>query len=149
MIKLSNKLSKMSGNMSKNAILIRGLNRELYNKIIGKAKEQGKNVGDLMNEVMETYLFNGKGKKAPLDPRRLIVSGSVTLSKSDIIGIHEEVGQFKVENNGDLFFDEDVDREALQCIEKIYNKGKLLVPKNVHPITLIKIGHVQGEVKKY
>ena len=90
-----------------------------------------------------------QGKKAPLDPRRLVVSGSVTLSKSDIIGIHEEVGQFKVENNGDLFFDEDVDREALQCIEKIYNKGKLLVPKNVHPITLIKIGHVQGEVKKY
>ena len=139
----------MSGRMSKNAILIRGLNRELYNRIIGKAKEQGLNVGELMNEVMETYLYNGKEKKVPLDPRRLIISGSITLSKSDVLGIHEEVGKFKVENNGDLLFDEDVDREALQCIEKIYNKGKLLVPKNVHPLTLIKIGHVQGEVKKY
>ena len=139
----------MSGRMSKNAILIRGLNRELYNRIIGKAKEQGLNVGELMNEVMETYLYNGKEKKVPLDPRRLIISGSITLSKSDVLGIHEEVGKFKVENNGDLLFDEDVDREALQCIEKIYNKGKLLVPKDVHPLTLIKIGHVQGEVKKY
>ena len=135
--------------MSSNSVLIRGMNREIYNKFIGKAKEQGKNVGELVNEAMETFLNNGNKKDAPLDPRKLTISGSVTLSKSDIMCIYDEVGSFSVENDGELLFDTDVDREALQHIDRINNKGKLQVPSSVHPFTLIKIGHVKGEVKKY
>jgi len=125
------------------------MNREVYNKFIGKAKEQGKNVGVLVNQAMETYLHNGHEKDEPVDPRRLVISGSVTLSKSDIMCIYDEVGKFDVENNGELLFDKDVDREALQHIERIDNKGKLQVPCGAHPFVLIKIGHVKGEVKKY
>ena len=135
--------------LSNNSILIRGMNREIYKKFIGKAKEQGKNVGELANEAMEILLNNGDEKDELLDPRKLVISGSVTLSKSDIMCIYDEVGKFSVENNGELYFDKDVDREALQHIERINNKGKLQVPGSVHPYTLIKIGHVRGEVIKY
>ena len=135
--------------MSSKSVLIRGLNRDVYNQLIGKAKEQGKNVGELVNEAMKVFLQNGIDKEELVDPRKLVISGSVTLSKDDIEGIHDEVGKFKVENNGELFFDEDVDRENLQFIEKIFNKGKLHVPRKIHPHILIKIGHVKGHVKKY
>lgn len=135
--------------MLSKSVLIRGLNRDVYNQLIGKAKEQGKNVGELVNEAMRVFLQNGIDKEEIVDPRKLVVSGSVTLSKDDIEGIYDEVGKFKVENSGELFFDEDVDRETLQLVEKIYNKGKLHVPRKIHPYTLIKIGHVKGQVKKY
>ena len=37
--------------MTNNAVLIRGLDRDLYNNVISKAKQQGKNVADLVNEA--------------------------------------------------------------------------------------------------
>lgn len=135
--------------MSSNTVLIRGLNRDVYNQLIGKAKEQGKNVGELVNEAMKIFLENDKEREEIVDPRKLVISGLVTLSKDDIVGIYDEVGKFKVENDGELRFDEDVDRETLQLIEKINNKGKLYVPRETHPYALIKIGHVKGQVKKY
>lgn len=136
--------------MSKTAVLIRGVDRTLYNNIVAKAKEHGKNVADLMNEAMRVYLNDPAPKHHDVfDTKKLIIAGSVSLSKSDIIGIHDEVGKFFLENSGELTIDRDVDKEAMLRIERIHNTGKLRVPSTIHHLALMKVGHVHGEVEKY
>jgi len=136
--------------MSNNAVLIRGLDRDTYNSVVAKAKQQGKNVGDLVNEALAQYM-NQSPTESPnvFDTKKLVIAGSVLLSKSDIMGLHKELGNFHLENSGELTFDKDVDREAFQKIERINNTGKLRVPSDVHHFALLKAGHVRGEVEKY
>jgi predicted HicB family RNase H-like nuclease len=136
--------------MSNNAVLIRGLDRDTYNSVVAKAKQQGKNVGDLVNEAL-TQFMNQSPAEAPdvFDTKKLVIAGSVLLSKSDIMGLHKELGNFHLENSGELTFDKDVDREAFQKIERIHNTGKLRVPADVHHFALLKASHVRGEVEKY
>jgi len=136
--------------LANNAVLIRGLDRSLYNKIVGRAKEQGKNVAELVNEAMRAYLNEGSViTPNVLETKKLVFTGSVSLSKSDIFGLHEELGPFQLENSGLLTLDKDVDKEAFHRIERIHNTGKLRVPSQVHHLALLKVGHVHGEVEKY
>ncbi len=134
-----------------NTVLIRGLDKQVYSKLIGRAKEQGKNVADLVNEAMRGYVGElSSDSERPLDPKKIVISGgSVILSKSDIMGIYGEVGSFRVENNGELIFDADVDKEAFRRIERIHNTGKMRVPKLVHYLALLKTGHISGTIEKY
>jgi len=134
-----------------NTVLIRGLDKQVYSKLIGRAKEQGKNVADLVNEAMRGYVgeLSSRSEK-PMDPKKIVITGgSVILSRSDILGIYSEVGSFRVENNGELIFDADVDKEAFRRIERIHNTGKLKVPKHVHYLALLKTGHISGTIEKY
>jgi len=136
--------------LANNAVLIRGLDRLLYNKVVARSKERGKNVGDLMNEAMRAYLNEGSVTPPNVfDTKKLVFTGSVNLSKADIFGLHEELGPFQLENSGLLTLDKDVDKEAFHRIERIHNTGKLRVPTNVHHLALLKVGHVHGEVEKY
>ena len=136
--------------MANNAVLIRGLDRNLYNKIVARAKEQGKNVADIVNDAMRAYMDEGEAAMPSVfDTKKLVFTGSVNLSKSDILGLHEELGQFQLENSGTLTLDKDIDKEAFRRIERIHNTGKLRVPSNVHHLALLKVGHVHGEVEKY
>jgi len=136
--------------LANNAVLIRGLDRSLYNKIVAHAKERGKNVADLMNEAMHAYLSEGSAPAHNVfDTKKLIFTGSVNLSKSDIFGLHDELGPFQLENSGQLTLDKDVDKEAFHRIERIHNTGKLRVPSHVHHLALLKVGHVHGEIEKY
>ncbi|MGA3295839.1 MAG: hypothetical protein ABSD41_00140 [Candidatus Bathyarchaeia archaeon] len=136
--------------MNNNAVLIRGLDRDLYNSVISKAKQQGKNVAELVNEALSKYMAASPSESHDVfDTKKLVIAGSVLLSKSDILGLHKELGNFHLENSGDLTFDKDVDREAFSKIERINNTGKLRVPTDVHHFALLKAGHVRGEVEKY
>lgn len=136
--------------MTNNAVLIRGLDRDLYNNVISKAKQQGKNVADLVNEALRQYMAASPSESHDVfDTKKLVIAGSVLLSKSDIMGLHQELGNFHLENSGDLTLDKDVDREAFSKIERINNTGKLRVPTDVHHFALLKAGHVRGEVEKY
>ena len=136
--------------MSSNDVLIRGLDRETYNNVVAKAKQQGKNVGDLVNEALRQYIGQSPSETPDVfDTKKLVIAGSVLLSKSDIMGLHKELGNFHLENSGELTFDKDVDREAFQKIDRIHNTGKLRVPSDVHHFALLKAGHVRGEVEKY
>ncbi|HXZ90865.1 MAG TPA: hypothetical protein VEG61_07370 [Candidatus Dormibacteraeota bacterium] len=136
--------------MSSNAVLIRGLDRDTYNNVVAKAKQQGKNVGDLVNEALRQYMDQSPTETPNVfDTKKLVIAGTVLLSKSDILGLHKELGNFHLENSGELTFDKDVDREAFQKIERINNTGKLRVPSDVHHFALLKAGHVRGEVEKY
>jgi hypothetical protein len=131
--------------------LIRGLDKRLYKRLVGKAKEGDKNVADLVNEAMRGYVRQMENAIAEdVDPNSIVISGgSVTLSKNDIIGIHQEVGTFSIENSGQLIFDKDIDREAFQYIERIHNTGRLRVPKDVYHLILLKSGRVNGIIEKY
>jgi hypothetical protein len=136
--------------MNNNAVLIRGLDRDLYNSVISKAKQQGKNVAELVNEALSKYMAASPSESHDVfDTKKLVIAGSVLLSKSDILGLHKELGNFHLENSGDLTFDKDVDREAFSKIDRINNTGKLRVPTDVHHFALLKAGHVRGEVEKY
>jgi hypothetical protein len=136
--------------LANNAVLIRGLDRNLYNKVVGQAKERGKNVAELMNEAMRAYLDEGNSPFPNVfDTKKLVFTGAVNLSKADIFGLHEELGPFQLENSGLLTLDKDVDKEAFHRIERIHNTGKLRVPTNVHHLALLKVGHVHGEIEKY
>jgi predicted Zn-dependent peptidase len=136
--------------MGNNAVLIRGLDRDIYNSVIAKSRQQGKNVGELVNEALRQYLKESPAETQDVfDTKKLVIAGSVLLSKSDILGLHKELGNFHLENSGELTFDKDVDREAFQKIERINNTGKLRVPTDVHHFALLKAGHVRGEVEKY
>jgi hypothetical protein len=118
--------------------------------VVAKAKQQGKNVAELVNEALVQYM-NQSPSESPdvFDTKRLVIAGSVLLSKSDIMGLHKELGNFHLENSGELTFDKDVDREAFEKIDRIHNTGKLRVPTDVHHFALLKAGHVRGEVEKY
>ena len=136
--------------LANNAVLIRGLDRNLYNKIVARAKEQGKNVADIVNDAMRAYVDDGSAAvPSVLDTKKLFFTGSVSLSKSDILGLHDELGPFQLENSGTLTLDKDIDKEAFHRIERIHNTGKLRVPSEVHHLALLKVGHVHGEVEKY
>jgi hypothetical protein len=136
---------------SSNTVLIRGLDKQVYNKLVGRAKELGKNVADLVNEAMRGYVDElSNDSDAPIDPKRIVISGGpVVLSKADILGIYGEVGPFRVDNTGELVFDSDVDKEAFHRIERIHNTGKLKVPKDIHYLALLKAGHIGGTIEKY
>lgn len=132
----------------KKVVLIRGVNQTLYKSFVAKAKEQGRNVGDLMNEAMRMSVHGGGEGENP-GPNTLEFGGSVFLSKEDILGIYEEMGRFSIKNSGSLTLDQNVDREALQCIAGIQNTGDLRVPKHIHPLVLIKARRVYGTIEKY
>ena len=136
--------------MQNNAVLIRGLDRDIYNGVIAKAKQQGKNVAELVNEALQQYMRESPSESHDVfDTKKLIIAGTVLLSKADILGLHKELGNFHLENSGELTFDKDVDREAFQKIEHIHNTGNLRVPTDVHHFALLKAGNVRGEVEKY
>jgi hypothetical protein len=104
----------------------------------------------IVNDAMRAYLTEAGGVVPNvLDTKKLVFTGSVNLSKSDILGLHEELGQFQLENSGTLTLDKDIDKEAFHRIERIHNTGKLRVPSEVHHLALLKVGHVHGEVEKY
>jgi len=131
-------------------VLIRGVNQTLYKSFVAQAKEQGKTVGGLMNEAMRMSVHGGGGGEGGNPgPNALELGGSVFLSKEDILGIYEEMGQFSIKNSGSLTLDQNVDREALQCIAGIQNTGNLRVPKQIHPLVLIKARRVYGTIEKY
>jgi len=126
------------------------VNQTLYKSFLAKAKEQGRTVGDLMNETMRMSVHGGGGGEGKNPgPNALEFGGSILLSKEDILGIHEEMGRFFIENSGSLTLDQNVDREALQCIVGIQNTGNLRVPKQIHPLVLVKARRVYGTIEKY
>ena len=136
--------------MTNNAVLIRGMDRDIYNTVVAKAKQQGKNVAELVNEALQQYMRESPAENYNVfDTKKLVIAGSVLLSKSDILGLHKELGNFHLENSGELTFDKDVDSEAFQEIEHIHNTGKLRVPTDVHHFALLRAGHIRGEVEKY
>jgi hypothetical protein len=88
----------------KDVIAIRGLETELYNKILAKAKETGKNVSDLMNDAMRSYLNQVQGTSTVFGENM----DNVTVTKKDL----SELGKVAFKEVTNLKFTKDVDKET-------------------------------------
>ena len=91
-------------NEQKDVTAIRGLETELYNKILAKAKETGKNVSDLMNDAMQSYLNQVQEGSTVFGEDM----DNITVTKKDLT----DIGRVSFKGVTNLRFTKDVDREA-------------------------------------
>ena len=142
--------------MPRKTVAIRGLDTELYHEVFSMAKKDGKRVSEVMNRALEAYLNgdyhpdsggNGNGKSASMFT--LKNDGEITLAKADILSLKKEVGRFRIETSGRLTFEKDLDRAALNNIEKIVvHDGTVEVPRGLYPQLLLK-ADIFGKIEKY
>lgn len=139
----------MGSAIYKKSIAIRGLDPDLYKEIFTLAKKEGKRVSDILNSALRDFL---NGDKTENDNENIFILrnfGEISLSKFDIMGLRKEVGQFRIENNGRIIFEKDVDKETINYIEKIIiNEGVVEVPKEYYYQFLIK-SEIKGKLEKY
>jgi len=90
----------------KDVTAIRGLETELYNKILAKAKETGKNVSDLMNDAMQSYL-NQVQEASTIFGENM---DNITVTKKDLT----DIGRVSFKGVTNLRFTKDVDRETFE-----------------------------------
>jgi hypothetical protein len=122
------------------------------------AKKDGKNVADVVNNALEQFLNNDGTEAINVgvtlsNSAEFILAidddGEISLSKDDIKEIAIEMGPFAIESNGSLFFEKDVDKNALAQITRIQVKsGTVKVPRNAYAQFLIKC-KIQGKLDKY
>jgi hypothetical protein len=145
--------------MPRKTVAIRGLDTELYTEVFSMAKKDGKRVADVVNNALEAFI-NGDSVDAPATNGSILSSGAefilaidddgeASLSKDDIKEIAQEMGPFGIESSGDLVFEKDVDKNALQSITRIIvRSGTVRVPRKAYPQFLIKC-KIQGKLDKY
>jgi hypothetical protein len=133
-------------------IAIRGLDKEIYQKIYTLAKQNGKRVSDLINEALKAYIQN-QDDPIGLEQQDPIIenAGTLMLTKSVIINIYQELHkEFTIRNSGKLLLDSDVTKEALQHVKKIINtsSGVIKAPKHVYHIVILKVKNY-GSLEMY
>jgi hypothetical protein len=144
--------------MPRKTVAIRGLDTELYHEVYSMAKKDGKRVADVVNNALEAFI-NGDVDETPAKSASITSGaefiltiddeGQVTLSKEDIKEIALDMGPFSIESFGNLIFEKDVDKNALQYISKISIKsGSVRVPRKAYAQFLIKC-RIQGKLDKY
>jgi hypothetical protein len=122
------------------------------------AKKDGKRVSDVVNNALEAFI-NGDSDETPANGSALHSAaefiltiddeGQATLSKEDIKEIALDMGPFAIESFGNLVFEKDVDKNALQFISRISIKsGSVRVPRKAYAQFLIKC-KIQGKLDKY
>jgi hypothetical protein len=122
------------------------------------AKKDGKRVSDVVNNALEAFI-NGDSDETPANGSALHSAaefiltiddeGQATLSKEDIKEIAQDMGPFSIESFGNLVFEKDVDKNALQFISRISIKsGSVRVPRKAYAQFLIKC-KIQGKLDKY
>jgi hypothetical protein len=144
--------------MPRKTVAIRGLDTELYHEVYSMAKKDGKRVSDVVNNALEAFI-NGDSDEIPANGSSLqsgaefILTiddeGHASLSKDDIKEIAQDMGPFAIESFGNLVFEKDVDKNALQYISRISIKsGSIRVPRKTYAQFLVKC-KIQGKLDKY
>ena len=128
------------------SVLIRGLDPQLYQNFSIEAKKRGKTIGTFLNETIKPVLEKRDGDT---DTSDLLIGGQITLSKKDILEIHNEIGDFTIKNEGDLTFEKTVDKDAIKHMKDLINTGRLRVPEHIYPSILLKTKRIFGNIEKY
>jgi uncharacterized protein YlzI (FlbEa/FlbD family) len=128
------------------SVLIRGIDPQLYRTFSIEAKKRGKTIGTFLNETIKPVVE--KMDRNP-DTSDLLIGGSITLSKKDILEIHNEIGAFTIKNEGNLTFEKTVDKDAIKHMKNLINTGKLRVPEHIYPSVLLKTKRIFGSIEKY
>ena len=120
------------------------------------AKKDGKRVSEVVNTALEVFL-NGDHKNSSGNSSSDATSniftlkneGEISLSKKDILSLKQEVGDFRIETSGRLTFEKDLDKKALENIERvIVHGGTVEVPKSLYSQLLIR-SDIFGKIEKY
>jgi hypothetical protein len=123
-------------------IAIRGLDKEIYQRIYALAKQSGRRVSDLINEALKSYIQSyddpiGIEQQDPVIEN----SGSITLTKSIILNIYQELRkEFVIHNSGKILMEPDITRDTLQHIKTIINtsSGVIKIPKHIYHLVILK-----------
>ena len=144
--------------MPRKTVAIRGLDTELYTEVFTMAKKDGRTVAEVVNNALEQFInndgpdsvdFGGALSNSAEFILAIDDDGQISLSKEDIKEIAIEMGPFAIESNGNLVFEKDVDKNALQQITRIQVKsGTVKVPRTAYAQFLIKC-KIQGKLDKY
>lgn len=121
---------------------IRGLDKELYQRIYALAKQNGKRVSDLINEALKSYI-ESQDDPSGLDQQTPVIenAGSLALTKGVIANLHQELQkEFTIRNSGKLLIEQDVTRETLQYVKCIINtsSGVIKAPKHIYHLIILK-----------
>lgn len=139
-------------------VTIRGIDKDLYRKLLVIAEESGKTVGELMNEAMKLLLALGssvvkigekvaestveisraigEGIKAGLEST-LIISGvnELVVTKKDLESIDKPVSFRAIKR---LVFDEDIPYELFDNkVSSIVFCGEVIVPKTYSKLKVL------------
>ena len=119
------------------------------------AKKDGKRVAEVVNHALKAFLNrdynNGINYNdgSTEDIFTLKNEGEISLSKRDVISLRKEVGNFRIETSGRLVFEKDIDKEALDYIDKvIIHDGTVEVPRGLYPQLLLR-SDIYGKIEKY
>ncbi len=113
----------------KEVIGIRGLDPNLYNQILVKAKETGKNVSELVNDALIRYL--DQVLAIPITAPVVFGEGAISLmiSKSDL----EKLGKVIIRGAISVKFAEDVDETAIEeHVVAVENCVSVSVPQQAY-----------------
>ena len=95
-----------------------------------------------MNEALRNHLHTREGNPHPINnPGPTIENaGSMILSRMVILNLHQELGEFHIENSGKLTFERDVSKDTLQCIKGITNSsaGVIQAPRSIYHMIILK-----------
>jgi len=118
-------------------ITVRGIDRELYNKLKSIANELGKTVGEVFNEAMKFFLESSG-----------IVAGYINELREDVISIRN-LGELEVtgreirESDKRIMFIgldklvlKDIDKDALDKIYRIINVKELEITGDINRLKL-------------
>ncbi|MFW6121973.1 MAG: hypothetical protein ACOC80_13910 [Petrotogales bacterium] len=123
------------------------------------AKKDGKRVADVVNVALKAFIEGDyeepilSSPSIDIEDDDFVLSiddeGEIKLSKNDIYEISEGTGKFTIKTSGNLFFEKDVDKSALDRIKGIIvQSGNVKIPKNTYPLFLLK-SHINGTIEKY
>jgi len=109
----------------KDVTAIRGLETDLYNKMLAKAKETGRNVSELMNEAMKSYLSDVQETSTIYGENMQ----NVEVTKKNLT----DLGKVSFKNVINLEFAEDIDRETFENnVQSIENCLNVEVPEHLY-----------------
>ena len=116
---------------------IRGLDYQNYKIIAEKAREQGKTISELLNEIIDLYLVQEEGYIGNID--------SLDISLDDLNELDENIKFYDIKR---LTFSSDIDRSAFKKIKEIRNVDQIFIPPHLYLLT-VKIAHNCGKIEKY
>ncbi len=119
----------------KSTITIRGIDRKIYNKLSGLAKELDKTVGELLNEAM-SLVITLRGRIEGIGSTILLIDG---VEKLEISGkeLSELDRKVLIQNVNTLTLKEDVDTQHIKDkIYKMMNIQRIIVKSDVNKLVL-------------
>lgn len=145
----------------KEALIIKGIDKDLKESLKGLAETSGKAVSELAREALKLYVtmreVGAQAGKAIVSTTQELLSqpnvisikniGELSLSKDDLLSFKEKIALFNIDK---LEFADDVTLDVFQeKIERIVNVKELIIPKSIpKSVILPKCSYINKIIQK-